>query len=451
MAAPSRSISTSTRTPSRAHLEPACRPFEPHGAAREILYARDPEVIVSGPAGTGKSRVILEKLHLVATKYPGCRILLCRKTRAALTESVLVTFEQEVLPPNHPALQSGGQRLNRHSYVYPNGSELICGGLDKPNKVMSTQYDVIYCNELIEFTEHDWESLSSRNRNFVVPYQQLIADTNPDHPRHWVKLRGDAGKCRWIESRHEDNPVYWDPRTQQPTPRGAVYFRKLDNLSGARKLRLRHGRWAAAEGVVYPEFDAAVHRIDRFAIPADWARFRVIDFGYTNPFVCAWYAVDPDGRLYRYREIYHTRRTVRTHAATIRTVEDAGEAIEACVADHDAEDRATLEEEGIGTEAAQKAVSVGIEAVRERLKPAGDGRPRLFFLRDSLVERDPELAEAKKPTCTEEEFDSYLWAKTTEARGPREEPVKLNDHGLDALRYACVYADGRGTHWIEVF
>jgi predicted transcriptional regulator len=39
-----------------------------------------------------------------------------------------------------------------------------------------------------------------------------------------------------------------------------------------------------------------------------------VDFGYTNPFVMQWWAEDPDGRLYLYREIYRTRRLVEDHA-----------------------------------------------------------------------------------------------------------------------------------------
>jgi uncharacterized membrane protein len=51
-----------------------------------------------------------------------------------------------------------------------------------------------------------------------------------------------------------------------------------------------------------------------------------------------------------------------------------GEAIEATVADHDAEDRATLERYGVYTQPATKDVSPGIQAVQARLRRAGDGK-----------------------------------------------------------------------------
>ena len=162
--------------------------------------------------------------------------------------------------------------------------------------------------------------------------------------------------------------------------------------------------------------------------------------GYTNPFVCLWLAVDPDGRLFLYRQIYRTQRIVSEHAADIHRLTGA-ERIEATVADHDAEDRATLANCGIPTIPAYKAVERGIQAVAARLKPAGDGKPRLFVFKGSLAERDETLAEAKKPTGIDDEWDGYVWPKGQDGKPLKEEPVKENDHALDALRYGVAYLD----------
>ncbi len=225
------------------------------------------------------------------------------------------------------------------------------------------------------------------------------------------------------------------------TERGALYIAKLDALTGPRFQRLRHGRWVQAEGVVYEGWDRAKHVIDRFRIPEDWPRYLVIDFGFTHPFVAAWYARDPDGRLYRYREIYHTKRLVEDHAKIILSEQKGEPRPVKILCDHDAEDRATLEKHlGQATQPAVKDVSPGIQCVASRLRPAGDGKPRLFFLRDSLVERDPELWDAKKPVETTEEFDGYIW-NTGGGRNKGEEPVKDCDHGLDGARYICAHFD----------
>lgn len=429
--------SPSTRRRNRVH--PEQRPYEPFGAARQLWNDRRPEVVLSGPAGTGKSRACLEKLHAACTRWPGTRGLIVRKTRESLTESGLVTFEEKVLPAGSPIARGASRRM-RQAYHYPNGSEIVVGGLDKPSKVMSTEYDIVYVQEAIELFENDWESLTTRLRNGVMPFQQLIADTNPDGPLHWLNQRCARGQAAMLESRHEDNPTLWDRASGAWTEAGRSYIARLDGLTGVRKPRLRFGKWVQAEGAVYDDWDRQKHLVDRREIPADWRRIRAIDFGYSNPFVCLWIAIDDDGRMYVYREIYRTRRTVKVHAAEIRRL-SGDERYEFTVADHDAEDRATLLENGIATIAADKAIRPGIEAVQERLKVAGDGRPRLFVLRDAPVERDETLDEAKKPCSIVEEFDGYCWTKGGDGKPVKEEPVKLNDHALDALRYATMAVD----------
>jgi phage terminase large subunit len=412
-------------------------PYAPHGTTRRLWECTGVEVMLSGPAGTGKSRAVLEFLHEQLQSYPHSRALILRKVRASLTESGLVTFEEKVLGAFSP-LVSGAGRGARQSYRYSNGSVLVVGGIDKATKIMSTEYDAIFVQEAIEITENEWELLITRLRNGIMPRQYIIGDTNPGSPMHWIKQRSNAGRMEMIQTRHEDNPTLWDEESGEWTDAGKRYIAKLDNLTGVRKQRLRYGLWVQAEGAVYEDWSGR-HIIDPFAIPSDWRRFRVVDFGYTNPFVCQWWAIDPDGRMYRYREIYYSRRMVEDHAADIIRLSD-GETIETTVCDHDAEGRATLERHGIPTVAAEKSVSDGIETVRERLRIAGDGKPRMMFFRGVLVEPDHDLREAKLPVCTEEEFDGYVYQTGSDGRPNKEQPVKTNDHGMDAVRYAAKYA-----------
>jgi phage terminase large subunit len=74
------------------------------------------------------------------------------------------------------------------------------------------------------------------------------------------------------------------------------------------------------------------------------------------------------------------------------------------------------------------------------MRIAGDGRARLFLLRDSLVDRDRSLEEARKPLCTEEEIEGYVW----NSKVKKEEPIKQDDHGCDALRYLVAAVDDIG-------
>jgi len=248
-------------------IAPVVVRYEPRGAARDLFTRKDDEVLLTGPAGTGKSLACLHKLHLCASKYDGMRGLVVRKTLSSLTGTGLVTYRQRVLHLLDGVSFFGGNKEKPAAYQYPNGSEIVVGGMDKASKIMSTDYDMIYVQEATELSEDDWESLTTRLRYGVMSYQQLIADCNPDKPTHWLKQRCEIGKALELPSRHEDNPRLHDGCDW--TPEGYRYLRVLDNLTGARKERLRYGRWASAEGLVYDDYDAAVHLVSMRML-TDW-------------------------------------------------------------------------------------------------------------------------------------------------------------------------------------
>lgn len=237
---------------------PPQRGYSAHGAAAEMWRSRSTEVVVSGPAGTGKSRACLEKLHFCALKYPGMRGLIVRKTRESLSEAALVTFEDKVLLPND-AIKDGPRRNFRQAYHYPNKSEIVVGGLDKPGKIMSTEYDMIYVQEATELDLTSWLALTTRLRNGVMPYQQLIADCNPDAPTHWLWIRSQTGTTTMLHSKHEDNPRLY--RGGQWTAEGRAYREKLERLGhidattgervGTEYQRLGLGLWVQATGVIF--------------------------------------------------------------------------------------------------------------------------------------------------------------------------------------------------------
>ena len=425
--------------------------YRPYGSAAELFNHRGPEIILSGPAGTGKSRSCMEKLHMMALMNPGMRGAIIRKTLASLGSTALVTWREHVASgvlATGEVNWYGGSPQEAASYRYANGSAIVVGGMDKASKIMSSEYDVIYVQEATELTEDDWEALTTRLRNGKVSFQQLIADCNPSVPHHWLKKRADAGRALMLESRHEDNPTLFVDGVL--THAGADYIGKLDRLTGVRYQRLRRGVWAAAEGLIYEDYDPAIHLIDRFKIPHEWPRYWVIDFGYTNPFVCQWWAEDPDGRLFMYREIYMTGRLVSDHAKAMLKAVTRRDGTwhepqpASIICDHDAEGRATLVRElGLSTVAAHKSVTDGLQAVQRRIRLADDGKPRVFLMRDSLVERDASLADAGRPTCTSEEIVGYIW-DTHEGKPPKEVPVKEDDHGMDGLRYVVAHRDLKG-------
>lgn len=429
-----------TKDPPKEILrDPRYKVYQPYGSCADLLYCKEPEVLICGPAGTGKSRAALEKLHICAMKYPGSRHLIVRKTRTSLTQSALVTFDEHVVP------DSAGVKFRtaEQEYRYRNGSKVVIGGMDKSSKVLSSEYDIIYVQEATELTVEDWETLTTRNRYGIVPYNQLIACCNPGPPRHWLRQRANDRITTYLQSYHEDNPRLFDHEKNDWTKQGAAYISKLANLSGVRRKRLYIGEWAAAEGMIYEEeWDSEIHLINRFKIPYSWPRYWIVDFGFKDPFVWQCWAYDEEhDTFYRFAELYYTGLLVEDAARMIarwkRLENEKFPAALLC--DWDAEGRATLERHlGIDTEPASKAILDGIEKTKVRLRRLGDKEPGMYFLRDSLIDFDPELADGGLPKCTEEEFESYEWSDSKK----KDVPIDKYNHGMDCTRYLSMHVAG---------
>ena len=431
--------------PKQILQDPRYRVFQPFGSAIDYLYCRNPEVLICGPAGTGKSRTALEKIHLCCMKYPNSRCLIVRKTRASLTQSALVTYEKQVLPDD----SSVRFRTYEQEYRYRNGSKVVIGGMDKSSKVLSSDYDLVYIQEATELTEEDFEVLTTRVRNGIVPYNQVIADCNPGPPRHWLRQRCNDNKMTYIPSYHEDNPVLYDHEKDTWTERGTAYIQKLSNLTGVRRKRLYLGEWAAAEGMIYEEeWNQDIHLINQFRIPIDWPRYWVVDFGFTNPFVWQCWAHDEEADIfYMFAELYYTGLLVEDAARLIMRWHrlEHEKLPTALICDWDAEGRATLERHmGIDSEPASKAILDGIERVKVRLRSDDNGKSGAYFLRDSLIDWDPELQDSGQPTCTADEFESYEW----DDKKKKDTPIDKYNHGMDCIRYLFAHVgdeDSWGT------
>jgi hypothetical protein len=289
----------------------------------------------------------------------------------------------------------------------------------------------------------------------------------------------------------------------------------VENLATDYQLRLTEhtgpwydryvlGKWGSFEGQVYPNFSESLHVLDDpfpewgwqdwgGYPPPKWRRARGVDFGFGpgHPFVMGWFAQVPADcpRWPRawilYREIYMTARLVATHAEVAKRMDaeevqawaravdrfnkdprNVGSPLRTApaylsyslqVADHDAEDRATLEAAGIYTEPAIKDRLPGAQTFHRALEPvlnpaSGAKEPRLGFMRHSVREIDRDLQRTGHPTCTWHEVAGLRWEKPpASADRPRKEDwVKVKDHGTDMTRYVLQTDAERGSMVVTV-
>jgi len=391
------------------------------------MESTSPEVLYSGAFAAGKSRAGCEKGYFLSTKYPNNYGAIIRKTHVSLKYSTMETWWREVCPPENV------RHWNQVSSVCElvNGSKILFLGLDDPLKLGSTQFGWIFVDEGIELDDDDYRMLEGRLRLRDVPFRQLFIATNPGAPSHYLyKHFYEEHRGQVIEANSLENPYL--PQD---------YIDRLQGFSGLYYERYVLGRWVGFEGLVYDNWDPREGIIDPFPIPLDWPRFRGIDFGYTNPFVCQWWARCPDsfslenpsfGGWYLYKEIYKSRIAVNIHAQKIiaNTFPEEHRLLLASFSDWDSGDRAILEQQGVQTTQALKDISAGVQEVYSLI-----AKNHVHIFRDALLEVDEGLRAEKLPTCTAEELGAYLWQKSVSGKNLKEIPQDKDNHGMDAKRY----------------
>lgn len=391
------------------------------------LYNREQpfHLILEGAVRSGKTELnnILWIQHVGSIPPPQKNFILTGHTIGSLQRNVIEPLEsfmnREIVMDNFNRFRLGPHLVN-------------CFGADKENSYKTMQGMTGYGWYANEIPLQHPNTIQEAFQRCSGEGSCVFWDCNPDHPYHPVKrdfidksgLRSESGRLM-ILSFHfelEDNEFLtaeYIETVKRTTPKGMWYDRRIKGL------------WVAAEGIIYEGFNrdptqAPCHVCAPFEIPADWQRVRAIDFGTIHPFVMLWGAIDPDRRLYIYREYYQTNQLIQHHANRIKDF-SKGERYIWTVSDHDAQERMEYEAHDISTKAANKAVKLGLDLTAQRMVSQIDGRPRLMIF----------------DTCSEliRQMGVYRWLPFEEGKPYREEPLKVDDDGPDALRYMVTELD----------
>lgn len=450
--------------------------FDPLPKQKEFIESTAGQVLLSGSFGAGKSRVGCEKGYLLNMMYPGNRGLIVRKHFSDVrTSTIQQTLLEEVIPESH--IPENGHNKGNHEISHRTGqtddngdpvlSEIHYHGLDSgsntsdddlPRKIGSTAYGWIFVDEGTELTEGEWAQLQGRLRYkgkrqagkfYKVPIRQIFSATNPESPNHWMyKEFFERENGHAIKMNVQENPYVPDEYVE----------RMRRNLSGIYYERYFEGKWVGSEGIIYDEYDPEIHVIEPSDLPdgwevangrhydneefentvftsppSDYRVYRTIDFGYRNPFVCLWIARSPDDTLYVFRQIYKSNELVEDLATEIQQYTNHDWVVEQTYADHDAESHEVLKRNGVYASNATKDVAAGIQEVKTKFDTDQRGEAQLYFVRGSRIHPpDSNLVIDDKPTKMRDEILDYKWRDSDQEDRPR----KVDDHGVDALRYA---------------
>lgn len=413
----------------------------PNPRQAEFFASRARHTAYGGARGGGKSWAMRRKLVLLALATPELNALLLRRTLPELRENHLIPLLRELAGA---AAYNATERVFR----FPNGARLRLGYCDGANDVYQYQgqeYDVIGLEEATHFSEEQMRFLTTCNRTVKADFRPRMYYTcNPGNIGHgWVK-RLFVDRLYEGNERPEDYRFIparvWDNRVLLAAD--PDYVRALEALP--EELRRAHleGDWDVHAGQYFREFSREKHVIEPFEIPKWWKRFRSMDWGYNDPCCVLWHAVDGDGRVYTYRELYVRSLRADEVAARMRSLSQ-GEAISYTVASPDmwqkrgalliseggfaGESIAELfAKAGVPLTPADNARVAGWQRVRSYLASAADGLPlwQAFLGCGALIRTLPQL---------------------TYARHDREDAADGDDHAPEALRYALMSRPARSA------
>lgn len=292
--------------------------------------------LYGGSAGGGKSYflrwIAVYLLMVYAKKYNqrGIRLGLFCEDYPALKDRQLSKIQFEF-----PAWL-GTLNKTEHEYVLDDewgGGVIAFRNLDDPSKYLSSEFVAILVDELTKNQRETFDFLNMRRRWAGIPDTKFIGASNPGGIGHGFV------KKLWIDRDFSDerfNPkdfAFVRAKAIDNKYLGVEYDKQLDTLPETLRKAYKDGNWDIFAGQFFTEFSREVHVCEPFPIPEGWRRIRGVDYGNKNPSGVLWAAIDFDGDIWIYRELYEAGHTYEELACRIVDMEDDKEKIEYSAAD----------------------------------------------------------------------------------------------------------------------
>lgn len=320
--------------------------------------------------------------------------------------------------------------INSRNWASIFGEKVYCIGAEKMNqvsKIRGSEIKFCYVDEIVDINKEVFEMLKSR---LSLPYSICHAAANPSYPTHFVKEFIDSAE-NGVDIYSQEYTIYDNPflpieyvKSLEAEYAGTVYF-----------LRYILGKWARAEGLIFPMFLEALTEVPN-GEAEDLALS--IDYGTQNPFAAiSW--KKKGGIWYAEREYYHSgRKTGRQ-----KTDDEYANDLEDFMAEE-------IEDYRIRFEASKREPNVPMPSkIQLIIDPSAASFIALMKKKDwcKVVKANNDVEDGIRETASaikrglikistymsewRREVEGYVWDEKVE----EDKPVKENDHLMDATRY----------------
>lgn len=205
-------------------------------------------------------------------------------------------------------------RQQDRCWEFPSGSKLFfahCQYEESKYDYQGHEYHYMGFDQIEEFTksQYDFLKIQCRTTDPEIPIR-IRCTANPGNIGHlWVKQRFIDNKEAMVVYKDQlgltsmfiPALVYDNPSLTQNDP---MYVKRLESLPEEDRKALLEGDWNIFAGQYFKEWSKEKHVCQPYFIPGFWKRFIAGDYGHKKPSSIGWYAVNPEGGLIKYREMY---------------------------------------------------------------------------------------------------------------------------------------------------
>lgn len=440
----------------RAKVVEVNLPYDPLPKQGEFHGSSAKYRAFGGGFGNGKTSAGCFEAFQLSMEYPGTVGLIARKTRPELkatTQDVFFNGGGGVMETDwtgcpQEVIRSFNKTEGKLTFI--NGSVIHFWPLDEPQKLTNLNLGWYLIDQAEEVAEEMFLMLNGRLRRRGSPRKGMILFNPNGHDWIWK---------RWVRDKMRDHELIHAKTSDNPNL-PADYLAQFDGYPKKWRERFFDGSFEVFTDQIWPEFDPDIHVIPPFEIPPWFEIVEGIDHGRRNPTAVIWAAFDEMGNCFVIDEHYKAGQLVGHHAEAIlkkrehRWGHPNYTVIDASAAQEDPNTGRSVIDEywdyGVYCQPSDRHKIARVNRVAEwlRLDPewphptTGEKAdiPEDYDPADSESDRDygyPHLYIFANCVNLIEHVPQYKWKPKppTQDEDAKEEPLKKDDHDVDALGY----------------
>jgi PBSX family phage terminase large subunit len=377
----------------------------------EFVFAEANHAAFIGGIGSGKSFAGAERALRAAYGRVGEGVIttpnlgvITAPTYPMLEDATLRVFN-EIAEPYIASFNISKMRM-----TMKNGSEILFRSTEKPDRLRGPSISWWFGDEAAMYDAKVRRVMLGRLRQFGQAGYEWLATT--PRGRNWLY-------SAFVTNAKENYLLVRSSSAENTFLDRSIIEMWESEYTGDFAAQELGGEFVAFEGLIYAMFDRSRHVTTR--TPGAFANVVAgVDWGFANPGVIVVVGIDGEGVGQVVAERYQ-RQTRIEEWVTVAQQMRAEWGIKTMYCDPASPDNIKkFVEGGLPAQAADNTVLTGIQAVQNRF---ATGR----------------LLVASSCANVINEAEQYAWMENK--AGVRDQPVKANDHAMDALRYAIMGID----------